>query len=131
MIVLDTHAWVWWLSDPERLSEAARDAIENARASGRLYVSSISVWEVALLVERGRLKLSLNLADWVAHAQSLPFVEYVALDNTIALKSVTLPEPLHRDPADRMIIATALTLGAALITKDLRIQQYPHVQTVW
>lgn len=131
MIVLDTHAWVWWLSDPKRLSEAAQDAIDSARATSRLYVSSISVWEVALLVARGRLRLSLSLADWVAHAESLPYVEYVALDNTIALKSATLPEPLYRDPADRMIIATALTLGAALVTKDLRIQQYPHVQTVW
>ncbi|BAS28287.1 type II toxin-antitoxin system VapC family toxin [Limnochorda pilosa] len=131
MILLDTHAWVWWLGEPECLSSEARERIEHAASQNEVYVSSISVWEVAMLVERGRLKLALDVGDWIQHAESLPFIHYVPVDNRIAFRSVTLPEPFHRDPADRIIVATALILGADLTSKDERIQAYPFVKAVW
>ena len=80
---------------------------------------------------RGRLQLTLDYTDWIAHTESLPFINFVPIDNHIALKSIQLLPPLHHDPADRIIIATALTLGATLITKDEKIIRYPHVDTAW
>ncbi len=131
MIVLDTHVWVWWLSGVERVSRRASRLIADAVAQKGIYVSSISVWEVAQLVARGRLQLTMEVADWVAKSEALPFVNFIPVDNAIAIKSVQLPEPLHRDPADRIIIATAITLGFPLVTKDGRIAKYPHVRTIW
>lgn len=131
MIVLDTHVWVWWLSGSERLSRKAQHLIDEAKTLQNIYVSSISVWEIAHLATRGRLELTMDYRDWIAQAESLPFVQYIPIDNHIALKSVQLPSPLHQDPADRIIIATALILGVPLITKDTKIRQYPHITTVW
>jgi len=73
----------------------------------------------------------MDVATWLAQAAALPFLNFVPIDNHIALKSVQLPAPLHQDPADRIVIATALTLGATLLTKDKKILTYPHVKTMW
>ena len=131
MIVLDTHVWVWWVSGFEPLSLRAQRLIGQAVKQKAVYLSSISVWEVAQLVARERLQLSMAVADWVAKSEALPFVHFIPVDNAIALKSVQLPRPLHPDPADRIIIATALTLGFPLVTRDEKITHYPHVRTIW
>lgn len=131
MIVLDTHAWVWWVADPEKLSRRARQAIEGAMGKASLYVSAISCWEVALLVRRGRLELRMPAPDWIARSEALPFLRFVPVDTAIAVRSVGLAGPLHNDPADRIVIATTLSLGADLVTRDERIRRYPHVTTVW
>lgn len=131
MIVLDTHAWVWWASEPSELSPGAREAIDEATADGRLCISSISAWEVALLVQRGRLQLTMDVVEWVAYTESLPFVQFVPVSNAIAIKAVRLPGTFPPDPADRIIVATALSLGARLISKDERIRSYPYVCTIW
>lgn len=130
MIVLDTHAWVWWVAGGERLSEPARRAVERAMGDGSLYVSSISAWEVALLVHRGRLELTMELDDWIARSEALPFLRFVPVDNRIALRSVGLTG-LHDDPADRIILATALSLGARLVTRDRKLHGYRGVETIW
>lgn len=131
MIVLDTHAWIWWVSNPEFLSDKAKKTIDEAIANRNVLISSISVWEVAILVSRGRLKLTMKPDDWVAASEALPFFDFVPVGNSIALKSVQLPGVLHNDPADRIIIATAISMGAALVTKDEKIRNYAHVKTVW
>lgn len=131
MIVVDTHAWVWYLTDPDKLSKRARAAIDKGVSNAKAYVSSISVWEVAMLVERQRLVLTRDLDDWLDDAERVGMFAFVAVDNAIARRSVRLPEPLHGDPADRIIAATALELGASLVTKDRRLIDYPHVATVW
>ena len=131
MIVLDTHAWIWWVSSPEFLSETAKQAIDEAATERNIFISSISAWEVAMLVSRGRLKLTMSPEDWVAASEALPFFDFVPVSNSIALKSVQLPGNLHSDPADRIIIATAVSLGAVLVTKDEKIRNYKHVKTVW
>lgn len=99
--------------------------------SRTIYVSSISAWEVALLVDKGRLKLSIEVGDWIARSEALPFVTFVPVDNRIAVRSVELPLPLHDDPADRIIVATAIILGAVLVTQDERLRRYSHVPTRW
>lgn len=119
------------MSDPERLSDAARTAIEEARQSNAVLVSAISAWEVALLVAKGRLELSLDVGDWIAGSQALPFLSFVPVDPTVAVKAVNLPGTLHPDPADRIIVATSIHRRARLVTKDDRLRRYPHVRTVW
>ena len=133
MIVLDTHALVWWVSDPAQLPAKARRVIDDVVASGgdAVRVSAITAWEVAMLVTRGRLRLTLDVEAWIAHVEALPFVEFIPVDNRVALRAVRLEGFPHRDPADRMIVATALGLGATLVTADERILAYRPVRSVW
>jgi len=131
MIVLDTHVWVLFVSNPELLSKRAKRSLDAAMEEKGILISSISAWEVALLVAKKRLRLTLGVTDWIAKSEALPFITFIPVDNSIAIKSVNLPQPLHSDPADRIIIATAISMGAPLLTKDEKILKYPHVQTIW
>lgn len=132
MIALDTHAWVWWVSDPDRIPPKARRRLERTVESGQsLLISSISVWEVAMLVDRGRLALTLDVKEWIAASERLPCFEFVPVDNAIALRAVLLPGFAHQDPADRIIVATALGAGATLVTGDTRLTAYGRLKTVW
>lgn len=131
MIVLDTHAWVWWVNGTPSLSPRARRSIGVASRAAAVYVSSISVWEVAQLVSNGRLELEINVESWVARSEAMPFLHFVPVDNSIFMKSVHLPGEFHKDPADRIIVATSTALGFPLVTRDRRILRYPHVQTLW
>ena len=131
MIVLDTHAWIWFTSKPDVLSGKAKYAVDKAVKEKNIFVSSISALEVALLVKNNRLQLSMDVTDWIAKSENLPFIRFIPVSNSIAVKSVNLPPPLHPDPADRIIIATALSAGAAIVTKDKKISDYAHVKTIW
>ena len=130
MIVLDTHALVWWASGGP-LSGRAREAIADHARSRSLYASSISVWEIATLVARGRLELTLDVVEWVARLEAIETLRFVPVDNRIALAATRLPGELPRDPADRVIVATARSLDAPLVTRDARLAAYPHVETIW
>ena len=132
VILLDTHAWVWWAADPDRLPRPARTRLSQAVGRGEpLHVSAISVWEVAMLVERGRLELTIPVEAWIARAEAAPEISFVPVEHRTALRSVLLQDFPHRDPADRIIAATALDLGAALLTGDRRLREYAPLETVW
>lgn len=132
MIVLDTHALVWWVASPSRIPARARRLLDGAvKSDGLVAASSISVWEVAMLAARGRLQFSIPVDDWIASLEALPFLQFVPVDNRIAARAVSLEKFPHRDAADRMIVATALGLGASLVTADARLRAYPGVRTVW
>ncbi len=131
LIVLDTHAWIWYLDNPRMLSKRAREAADDARAESVLCVSSISTWEMFMLVQKGRLRLRIPALEWLLRSERLSFLRFVPVDNDIARLSVTLPGNLHQDPADRMVIATALSLGAPVITKDRRLRDYHGVESIW
>jgi PIN domain nuclease of toxin-antitoxin system len=131
VIVLDTHVWIWYLDDPAQLSTPARTSIDQALREKAVLISSISVWEVALLVVSGRLELTIDVHDWIAKCEALPFLTFVPVDNAIFLKSVFLSGQLHSDPADRIIVATALMRGVPVVTKDRRIRKYAKVQSIW
>jgi PIN domain nuclease of toxin-antitoxin system len=130
VILLDTHAWLWWLSEPSRLGCRSAARMEEELAGGSIVVSAISAWEAAILVRKGRLELRVPVSELVRACTRLPSVRFVDVTPTVALASVDLDD-LHADPVDRMIVATALHEGADLITKDARLQAWPHVATLW
>jgi len=129
MIVLDTHTWVWWVHDAQRLSPAQTQALQ-ANESDVIGVSAISCWEIAKLVERGRIELSCPLMEWFEQALSYPGVYLLDLTPEIAIESTQLPGEFQRDPADQIIVATARVYGCPLVTADGRILKYPHVTTI-
>ena len=131
LILLDTHAWVWFISNPEKLSLKAEKSIEKAIQENDILISSISAWEVALLVSKRRLELTMDVSEWISSSEKLPFIRFIPVDNGIAVRSVSLPESLHNDPADRIIIATSMKYGAPIITMDEKILDFPHVQSIW
>jgi PIN domain nuclease of toxin-antitoxin system len=128
VIVLDTATWIWRASDPKRLTPRARRAIDQAE---HVLVSAISVWEVAMLVARRRIQLDRPVEQWVDLALALPGIRLASLDPAIAVRSSKLPGEFHPDPADRIIVATALESAVPVITPDDRIRSYPHVQSAW
>lgn len=132
MIVLDTHALLWWASgDTGQLSAVAAQAIEAELNGGQIRVSSISAWELAMLVAKGRIALSMDIGEWLSVVSQIEAVSFMPVDNEIAVKSVELPGEFHKDPADRIIVATARKLAAPLLTADDKIRGYPHVRTIW
>lgn len=133
MIVLDTHALIWWVDGNRRLSPNAKSIIETelAREDGLVVVSSISAWEIALLVAKERLTLTLSTDEWLATVQDIDGVRFVPVDNRLAVQSTRLPGAFHADPADRMIVALARHLAAPLVTADTRMRRYKHVKTLW
>ncbi len=129
MILLDTHAWVWWVHGEERLSPNQLNAIQE-NESDTIGVSAISCWEVAKLVERGRLELPEPLETWFEQAFSYPGIRIMELTPEVAIESTRLPGEFHRDPADQMIVATARVYDCPLVTADEKITTYPHVRTI-
>jgi PIN domain nuclease of toxin-antitoxin system len=128
LILLDTHAWVWWAAEPRKLSPRARKAIESAEEIG---VSAISPWEVAMLVSKFRLELDRDVLLWVRQALALPRVTLIPLSPEIAVASTTLGLAFPGDPADRIIAATALRLRAPLVTRDRRLRSLKTLSTIW
>lgn len=128
MIVLDTHAWVWWVAEPARLSRRAMRAIEGA---DRIGVPAICCLEVAAAVARGRISIDRDVLDWIEQALAQPKVEFLPLTPRVSVKSTQLGPTFHGDPADRVIVATALMESATLITKDAAIRKSKAVPTIW
>jgi len=129
VILLDTHAWVWWVHGDARLSEEQRKMLD-ARAVEGVGVSIISCWEVAKLVEYGRLKLPQDVAEWLGVAIAYPGLRLLDLTPAIVVESTRLPQPFHKDPADQIIVATARIHDCPLATADDKILNYSHVRTV-
>ncbi|MCB0175137.1 MAG: type II toxin-antitoxin system VapC family toxin [Anaerolineae bacterium] len=126
MILLDTHIWVWWVTESNRLAKELLQSIEAAVDDG-LGVSIISCWEVAKLVENNRLTLKLLVDEWLEQALGYPGIQLLELTPRIVVESTQLPGQFHRDPADQMIVATARAYNIAIATVDAKILNYPHV----
>lgn len=131
MIVLDTHVWLWWLHDPSQLSPAADKLIQQEQSSGSLVVSAISVWEVAVKVQSGKLAIPMDISSWYERARNYPSTVIEPLLPLDAIASTQLPGEFHKDPADRIIIALARRLAVPLVTCDIKILEYQHVTTIW
>jgi len=133
LIVLDTHVLIWWVNEDKKLSSRALKAInkELADEDGQLIISSITTWEIALLINKGRLTLTMDIDDWIDTVASIESIRFVPVDNDVAIQSVRLPGEFHPDPADRMITALARHLSVPLISSDEKIRAYKHVKTIW
>ncbi len=132
MIVIDTHVLVWWVSGETCLSTAADKAIKETLLNGsEVIVSAISAWEISMLIEKGRLILSMDVASWLDEVTHIDGVRFVPIDIETGIKSTLLPGEFHKDPADRMIVATARKLAVPLVTADEKMMHYEHVKTVW
>ncbi|HEY7286380.1 MAG TPA: type II toxin-antitoxin system VapC family toxin [Vicinamibacterales bacterium] len=130
-ILLDTHAWVWWVTEDRRLSRRALRLIQQSARGGGVALSMISVWEVAKKIEKKQLVLDRPLREWMDQALSVAGLHLVELTPAILVESCDLPQPFHGDPADQMIVASARHHRARLVTRDSHLQNYPHVQTIW
>lgn len=129
MIVLDTHVLVWWVSDPGKISSKALSAIHYAKQLG---VCPISCWEISTKVSKGHISLDRDLRVWMRQVLARPSVLLLDLSAEVAIAAGELGEQgFHGDPADRLIVATALHLGAELVTKDAAIRAFTPVRTVW
>lgn len=119
--LLDTHVLLWWLAKDRRLPRSHKRIIDRADERSPLALSDISLWEIATLSELGRIELDRPLRDWLEQASAPPLVRRVGISPAIAAEVARLPPTFHRDPADRIIVATARVLGATLLTSDRRI----------
>ena len=131
MIVLDTHAMIWWLADPSKLSTAAKKAIQTSVSNNEIFASTASILEIATLVRRGRLMLATDFNEWLDDVRQLPELQMLPVSTEIAARAGSFGPEVHGDPIDRLIIATAQIIKAKLITADANIRSAKIVTTVW
>ena len=130
MLLLDTHAWIWWLTGSGRLSLREREALSARASQGPLAISAISLWEAHMLHARGRIVLPAPFAQWLVEASAPDIVTVVGLDADVVLALDDLPAGLHGDPADRIIVSTALCKRMPLATWDKSLRRLRSVE-IW
>lgn len=123
-LLLDTHIWLWLIGGSTELDNKTVKLLDGAAGEGRLFVPEIAVWELATLIAKKRLTLSMPIKNWVQEAMLKPGIEMAPLSWDISIESTMLPGVLHADPADRIIIATARIKKYSLVTRDEKIQKY-------
>jgi PIN domain nuclease of toxin-antitoxin system len=126
LVVVDTHALLWWVSDRERLGRRAARALREASQVG---VPAICGFEIAMLVVRGRISLDRSPLEWIEQAFDLPRVEVLPLSPRVSVRASQIVGLV--DPADRLVVASALVQGAPLVTKDVPIHDLGIVETIW
>ncbi len=131
LILLDTNALIYAVSAPRRLSRAAASAIRRAQAGDGLAISAITLWELAMLFERGQLRAHGTVENSVRLMVEKTRVVVKPITIEIASLAVQFPEDFPRDPADRLVGATARAEGLPLITSDENIQRSPLIKTIW
>jgi PIN domain nuclease of toxin-antitoxin system len=129
VILLDTHVLIWLAQGSNRISRRASEVIREARESGGLAISSLTLFEVAQLVTRGRVQVAPTLESFLAEIGKIFVIKHI--DTNIALISARLPDSYPRDPVDRLIGATAIVERMPLVTADERIRESGCLETVW
>ena len=124
-LLLDTHVWIWSQESPDEMGLAARSMISDH--ANRLFVATVSSLEIARMAQAGILDPKGNLRDWIRRSLDALRGETVELSHEIALGAYSLPGEFHRDPADRILVATARALKLTILSADARILGYPHV----
>ena len=128
-IILDTCAVIWAVSEPEKLSDNGKRSLTHPEAE--VFVSVITCAEIACAVERGRIEIDRHWKSWFRTYTELNGWQIVPIDLEVMEEAYSLPEYSHRDPADRIIVATARKFHLQIVTADRRMLDYPHVETVW
>ena len=129
MILLDTHIWVWYVHNDKKLNFKLKQVLGENFEDG-LYVSIISLWEVAKLVEKGKIILPLDLESWYINALEDSNILVLDLSREIIIKSTNLEGTFHNDPADQIITATSITYNIPLATMDAKIINFPFVNCI-
>lgn len=129
-LLLDTHVLLYWLARDTRLSDKQREAVERASPDDPIWVSDISLWEIATLAALGRIALQIPVRDFLESAVAPPLVRRVGISPAVAAEVAQLPETFYRDPADRVIVASARAIGATLLTQDERLIAAGLVPTI-
>lgn len=130
--LLDTHVLVWLVGEPNRISKAAKRAIERNRQSGGLTIASITLWEIAMMVTKGRVAIQGTIANWTTELLTKTGVAVLDLSPSIAELATTSFGPDYpADPADRIIGATARAHGLPLVTADQRLHECNLLRCVW
>ncbi len=130
MILLDTHTWIWSHSATKLLSDNVKNLIKKTQTDQRT-IASISIWEFAMMVTKGRINVKIDPKRWLNNAIGNSGLRVIELTPEIAMESCNLPGGFHNDLADRIIVATARTHNLTLLTKDRKIIEYPHVKAIW
>lgn len=130
MILLDTHTWIWSHSATKLLSDTVKKRIKKTLTDQRA-IASISIWEFAMMVAKGRINVKIDPKLWLDNAIKNTGIKVIELSPEIALESYNLPGDFHRDPADQIIVATARIHNLTLLTKDQKILDYRHVNALW
>ena len=128
--ILDTHILLWWFDSLPRLSSRQEEVLHGASEEEPVWVSDITLWEIATLYSLGRIELRLPLREWLEQATAPPLVQRLPITPAVAAEVAALPDSFHRDPGDRIIIASARVLGATLLTHDRRMIESGLVPTV-
>ncbi len=124
-LLLDTHIALWLDRGDQRLRPKTRTLIDECwRGGGTIYLSAISAWEIALLVDMDRIELDVPVAKWLARFLDRPGIAPAPLDPATAARAYEFHQLEHRDPADRLLIATAIALECLLVTYDERIARF-------
>lgn len=131
MILLDTHAIVMLALKPEKLSRAAARAIAKAERASGIAIASITLWEIALLIDERRVTVHGSTETFLKEVSQLPGLLVLDLSPEIAALAFRFPPDFPNDPADRIIAATSRAHGLALVTRDQRLQQSPLLRTIW
>ncbi len=129
-VLLDTHIWVRWVTPDSSMRAAEREALDRLSGKAAPLLSAISLWEVQMLVRKGRLKLPMPLEQWFSKAAAPDAVEIVPITAEVILALDQLPRSFHGDPADRLIVASALSRGVPLATEDGGIRR-SRVTPLW
>jgi PIN domain nuclease of toxin-antitoxin system len=129
VILLDTHVLLWWALDPGKLSSTAATSLEAMERGGG-FASAISIWELGIKVQRGKLELGLPIDQFAQRIERSGVIELLPVTTAIWLRSLDLPWD-HRDPADRVIVASAILQGVPLLTADVEIHRFPGISCVW
>ncbi len=125
-LLLDTHIWIWTAQGNTVISPSSRKAIDQAKKREHLLISPISIWEISMLVERKRIILEMDVADWLKQWVELPGISIAEFSFRVAILSDRLPDLSHSDPADRILIASAYEENAVLVTADEKILKFGH-----
>ncbi len=129
--MLDTHTWIWWHMNPQKLSQKVKRIVGNTDRYDEILLSAISPWEFSKLLEKKKIGISCDPEDWINSALDMPKFRLIPLSPVLAYRSTVLPQPFHSDPADQIIVATAREENATILTKDERILNYKNVRSLW
>jgi PIN domain nuclease of toxin-antitoxin system len=121
--VLDTHVWIWWMLGDPRLNQSERDALDQLPEKSRPIITDISLWEFATLLDLGRVEIDGPMEDWLQIAASPATVRVQPITPAVVAEMNRLPDSFHRDPADRLIVATSRALKLPLATRDGKIRK--------